>query len=306
MHESVLLEQSIEALVGDINGCYVDGTFGRGGHTRALLSALGPNASVLVMDKDPQAITAALELSESDPRVHVYHGSFADLPTVLIGLDWAGVNGILLDLGVSSPQLDDDARGFSFQRTGPLDMRMNNHSGQTAAQYLADISESDLVETLREYGEERYAKRIAAAIVEARQKKPINTTGELAEIVKVAHPKWEKHKHPATRTFQAIRIAVNRELDDLDSLLANVVACLIPGGRVAVISFHSLEDRRVKHFMREMTRGPKIPRDIPVTGDASLGPLRLVGKAIKPEEREVVANVRSRSAVLRVAERRAL
>jgi 16S rRNA (cytosine1402-N4)-methyltransferase len=306
MHESVLLEQSIEALVSDVNGCYVDGTFGRGGHARALLSALGPDASVLVMDKDPQAIYVASDLSKSDPRVHVYHGSFADLPTVLTGLGWAGVNGILLDLGVSSPQLDDDARGFSFQRTGPLDMRMNNQAGLTAAQYLAEIDESDLVEILREYGEERYAKRIAGAIVEARQKKPITTTGELAEIVKVAHPKWEKHKHPATRTFQAVRIAVNRELDDLDNLLANVVSCLVPGGRLAVISFHSLEDRRVKHFMRDMTRGPKIPRGIPVMGEAALGPLRLVGKAIKPEEREVAANVRARSAVLRVAERRCL
>lgn len=304
MHESVLLEESLQGLVGPLSGSYVDGTFGRGGHTRALLALLDNDAAVLVMDKDPQAIEVAQALAAEDARISVYHGSFADLPDALRQLGWVGVDGVLLDLGVSSPQLDQDQRGFSFQRQGPLDMRMDNSSGQTVAEYLQCVSETDLISVLRDYGEERFARRIAAAIVKARADSPITTTLQLAELVKVAHPRWEKHKHPATRTFQALRIAINRELEDLDVLLDAVVDCLSPGGRLAVISFHSLEDRKVKQFMRKASQGPKIPRGVPVQGDAMRGPLALVGKAIKPSEREVQTNVRARSAVLRIAERR--
>ena len=304
MHESVLLEESLQGLVGPLSGRYVDGTFGRGGHTRALLALLNDDAAVLVMDKDPQAIEVAQALAAEDARVSVYHGSFADLPDALRQLGWAGVDGVLLDLGVSSPQLDQDERGFSFQRQGPLDMRMDNSSGQTVAEYLQGVSETDLIAVLRDYGEERFARRIAAAIVKARADTPITTTLQLAELVKAAHPRWEKHKHPATRTFQALRIAINRELEDLDVLLDVVVDCLSPGGRLAVISFHSLEDRKVKQFMRKASQGPKVPRGVPVQGDTMRGPLALVGKAIKPSEREVQSNVRARSAVLRIAERR--
>ena len=234
MHESVLLEESLQGLVGPLSGRYVDGTFGRGGHTRALLALLNDDAAVLVMDKDPQAIEVAQALAAEDARVSVYHGSFADLPDALRQLGWAGVDGVLLDLGVSSPQLDQDERGFSFQRQGPLDMRMDNSSGQTVAEYLQGVSETDLISVLRDYGEERFARRIAAAIVKARADSPITTTLQLAELVKAAHPRWEKHKHPATRTFQALRIAINRELEDLDVLLDVVVDCLSPGGRLAV------------------------------------------------------------------------
>ncbi|MDG0978930.1 MAG: 16S rRNA (cytosine(1402)-N(4))-methyltransferase RsmH [Halieaceae bacterium] len=304
MHESVLLEESLQGLVGPLSGRYVDGTFGRGGHTRALLALLNEDATVLVMDKDPQAIECAQVLAAEDARVSVYHGSFADLPDALCQLDWPGVDGILLDLGVSSPQLDQDERGFSFQRNGPLDMRMDNSSGQTVADYLQGVTEGDLVSVLREYGEERFARRIAGAIVQARTEKPITTTLGLAELVKAAHPRWEKHKHPATRTFQALRIAINRELEDLDALLSVVVGCLLPGGRLAVISFHSLEDRKVKQFMRQASQGPKVPRGVPVQGDIMKGPLALVGKAIKPSESEIRVNVRARSAVLRIAEHR--
>jgi 16S rRNA (cytosine1402-N4)-methyltransferase len=304
MHESVLLEESLNGLVGPVSGRYVDGTFGRGGHTRALLALLANDAAVLVMDKDPQAIECAEALAAEDDRVCVYHGSFADLPSALAELGWAGVDGVLLDLGVSSPQLDQDERGFSFQRQGPLDMRMDNSKGQTVANYLETVAEDELVSVLREYGEERFAKRIAGAIVKGRSEKPITTTLELADLVKAAHPRWEKHKHPATRTFQALRIAVNRELEDLDQLLAVVVDCLLPGGRLAVISFHSLEDRRIKQFMRQASQGPKVPRGVPIQGDMARGPLALLSRAIKPSEVEVRANVRARSAVLRIAERR--
>ncbi len=304
MHESVLLEESLQGLVGPLSGHYVDGTFGRGGHTRALLALLNDDAAVLVMDKDPQAIECAEALAAQDSRVSVYHGSFADLPAALAQLGWPGVDGVLLDLGVSSPQLDQDERGFSFQRQGPLDMRMDNSSGPTVADYLNAVAEDELVTILRDYGEERFARRIAAAIVKARTEKAISTTLELAELVKTAHPRWEKHKHPATRTFQALRIAINRELDDLDALLSVVVDCLLPRGRLAVISFHSLEDRKVKQFMRQASQGPKVPRGVPLQGDLALGPLALVGKAIKPSEQEVRSNVRARSAVLRIAERR--
>lgn len=306
MHESVLSEESIEGLVGRLDGIYVDGTFGRGGHTQALLSMLSPSALVLVMDKDPDAIAAAHELAAKDSRVCVYHGSFAHLPAAIAAQGWSAVDGVLLDLGVSSPQIDTDERGFSFQRNGPLDMRMDNSSGQTVAEYIESVSEEDLVRVLREYGEERFARRIAGAIIAAREAQPIQTTLQLAAIVKAAHPRWDKHKHPATRTFQALRMAVNDELGDLDLLLESVVDCLTPGGRLVIISFHSLEDRRVKRFMRAASQGPVVPRGVPIQGLQADGPLRLVGKAIKPDLSEVAQNVRARSAVLRIAERRTL
>jgi len=303
-HVSVLLEESVDLLITDPDGFYVDGTYGRGGHSRAILRRLGARGRLMVFDKDAEAIANAHELAGSDGRLRVVHRSFADMAEVLQDEGQAGsVAGILLDLGVSSPQLDDAERGFSFTRDGPLDMRMDQTRGRSAAEWVESVTEKDLEQVLKEYGEERYAKRIARSIIEARKVSPISRTRQLADIVAKAHPAWEKGKHPATRAFQAIRIAVNRELDDLATLLKQVVDLLAPGGRLVVISFHSLEDRMVKRFMQEGARGPELPRGLPIREDQIRRPLRLVGKAIKASNQEVGDNVRSRSAVLRVAEK---
>lgn len=303
MHQSVLLREATEALVTVPSGLYVDGTFGRGGHSRAILACLDTDGRLLGVDKDPQACEAADTLAAEDQRFTFYHGSFAELPDRLQRMGIDAVDGILLDLGVSSPQLDEARRGFSFMHDGPLDMRMDTSAGETAAQWLAHAEVDVIAAVLREYGEERFARRIAAAIVAAREEQPLTTTAQLARVVSEANPRWEKHKHPATRTFQAIRIKVNRELDDLRDLLDAALDLLRIGGRLVVISFHSLEDRMVKRYMRDMARGQQLPPGVPVTDSQLNRRMRLVGKAVKASAEEVGENQRARSAVMRVAEK---
>lgn len=304
-HLSVLLAESLSALQIRPDGIYVDATFGRGGHSSAILQGLGENGRLLAMDKDPEAIRAAEAMFGKDERFSIVHGSFAMLAQEVDKRGWRGrVDGVLLDLGVSSPQLDDASRGFSFLRDGPLDMRMDPTSGKSAADWLAVAKEGEIADVLKEYGEERFAKRIARALVRSRDEEgPIRTTGRLAEIVAAANPRWERDKHPATRSFQAIRIFVNRELEDLDRCLEQVVELLAPGGRLAVISFHSLEDRRVKRFIRRHAKGEELPPGLPIREEQLKRSLRAVGRAIRAGEDELAVNPRARSAVLRVAEK---
>lgn len=303
-HLTVLCEETVDAVLGDRQGCYVDATFGRGGHARRLLAELGPKARVIGFDKDPQAIAAGEALAVADPRFSIVHDSFAALATQIEARGLTGrIAGILADLGVSSPQLDDAERGFSFMNDGPLDMRMDPTRGQSAAEWLAKVSESDLADVLHKYGEERFSRRIARALVAARVREPITRTRQLAELVSAAHPSWEKHKHPATRSFQAIRIAVNRELGDLEDFLQQSLRVLAPGGRLAVISFHSLEDRIVKQFIQREVKGDDFPPGLPVTWQQLKPQLKKVGKAIEPSAAEVDRNPRARSARLRIAER---
>lgn len=302
-HRPVLLKESIDALVTSSSGVYVDGTFGRGGHTRALLERLDREARVIAIDKDPQALAHARALAASEPRLDIHHGSFAELPALLADRRLEGVTGVLLDLGVSSPQLDDPRRGFSFQSPGPLDMRMDSTRGETAAEWLASVSQDELTTVLREYGEERFARRIAGAIIRVRAQRPIEDTAELARIASEANPRWEKHKHPATRTFQAIRIRVNRELEDLERFLGALADVLLPGGRAVIISFHSLEDRLVKRALRDLVRGPVLPRGLPVRAESGAPRWRAPGRGIRAGATELAANPRARSATLRVAER---
>ena len=303
-HRPVLLEESVDALAIRPDGVYVDATFGRGGHTALMLERLGPEGLVLAIDKDPQAIEAARIHFAAESRLRLHHGSFAELGEFVEACGLMGqVDGVLMDLGVSSPQLDDARRGFSFMREGPLDMRMDTSRGESAAQWLAHAKEGEIAKVLKEYGEERFSKRIARAIVAAREEGEIATTAQLAAIVAAAVPVKEKDKHPATRSFQAIRIFVNGELDDLRVCLDQVVDVLRRGGRLAVISFHSLEDRIVKRFMRDQARGDDFPPGLPVTADQLKPKLKTVGKAIRPGAEEVAANPRARSSVLRVAEK---
>jgi 16S rRNA (cytosine1402-N4)-methyltransferase len=304
VHDSVLLQPSIEALKIDPAGTYIDGTFGRGGHSRQILSALGEQGRLLAIDRDPDAVAYARRMFGQDSRFRIVQESFAMLADVSEQAELMGrVNGILLDLGVSSPQLDQAERGFSFTKDGPLDMRMDPGSGVSAAEWLARAESKEIAEVLKSYGEERHGKRIARAIVEARAQAPITTTLQLAEIVSRANPSWEKSKHPATRSFQGIRIYINSELDALQRALQSVIDVLAIGGRLAVISFHSLEDRIVKRFMREQAKGDRFPPGVPITQESLQPRLRLVGKALRPGEDEIAANPRARSAVLRVAER---
>jgi 16S rRNA (cytosine1402-N4)-methyltransferase len=303
MHQSVLLHEAVNALVTTPSGFYVDGTFGRGGHSRCLLEKLDEDGRLLGVDKDPLAQAAAYELQRAESRFSFFHGSFAQLSPELQRTGVEGVDGILLDLGMSSPQLDEAERGFSFMQDGPLDMRMDTSRGETAAQWLSYATEADIAKVLKEYGEERFSRRIAAAIVAARDEEAITSTGRLAKLVTEANPKWEKHKHPATRAFQAIRIKINRELDDLQDLLAGSLDMLRVGGRLVVISFHSLEDRMVKRYMRDMARGDEIPMGVPVRDSALNKRMKLVSKPVKASAGEVEENVRSRSAIMRVAEK---
>ena len=303
MHQTVLLREAVDALVTNPAGFYVDGTFGRGGHSRQILSRLDARGRVLGVDKDPLACETAQALAVGDARFEFYHGSFAQLPRQLRRMGIDAVDGILLDLGVSSPQLDDGERGFSFLQDGPLDMRMDSSAGETAAEWLSRTGEKELAEVLKDYGEERFARRIAAAIVAAREDEPIVSTARLARVVSEANPRWEKHKHPATRAFQAIRIKVNRELDDLQELLSGSLDMLRVGGRLVVISFHSLEDRMVKRYMRDMARGEDFPRGLPVPDSALNRRMKLVGKAVRASADEVHDNPRARSAIMRVAEK---
>jgi 16S rRNA (cytosine1402-N4)-methyltransferase len=303
-HRPVLFEEVLEGLQVREDGIYIDGTFGRGGHAGAILERLGAGGQLLAIDKDPQAVAAAKAQFEGDARFDIERGSFAMLSQFVEARGWQQqIDGILLDLGVSSPQLDDAARGFSFRHDGALDMRMDPEQGESAAEWLAHAEEYDIRRVLRDYGEEKFAKRIAYAIVKTRAETPITTTGQLAALIAEASPVHEKGKDPATRSFQAIRIYINGELDDLRECLPQTLDALRPGGRLAVISFHSLEDRMVKRFMRDEAKGDNFPPDLPVPQSALSPRLKVVGKAIRAGEQEVKGNPRARSAVLRVAER---
>lgn len=303
LHQPVLLGEAVAALAIEPTGVYVDATFGRGGHTRAILSRLGESGRLLIFDKDPAAIAYAREYFHQDLRVTIYHHSFCQLQAVLQQQGLNGkVNGILFDLGVSSPQLDEAERGFSFLREGKLDMRMNTTEGQDVATWLANVSEQELARVIYEYGEERFSRRIARAIVTARQQHAVVTTLQLAEIVAKAVPIKPKDKHPATRTFLALRIAINKELDELQQALAQALEALQVGGRLAVISFHSLEDRIVKKFIQHHERGDIFPLDLPVKQDSLQPRLKRIGRAV-PTPVEVEGNPRARSAILRIAEK---
>lgn len=309
-HISVLLTETIEGLAIRPDGIYVDGTFGRGGHSRVVLSQLGPAGRLFAIDRDPSAIAAAAaDEFAKDARFHISHCAFAELATVAADQQITGaVDGILLDLGVSSPQLDDAERGFSFMRDGPLDMRMDPTSGISAAGWLAKADVEDITFVLREYGEEKFAWKIANAIVEARATEPFTRTAQLAALIARVVPKsFKEKKHPATRSFQGIRIYINSELEQVNQALEAALTVLKPGGRLAVISFHSLEDRLVKQFMRKHSKPAQLPKGIVLT-EAQMRQdlaLKLIGKAMMPSDAEVAANPRSRSAVLRVAERMA-
>ena len=303
-HTPVLLNEVLQGLNIRTDGCYVDCTFGRGGHSRAILLSLGAQGRLFAIDKDPEAQTTLDAQLKNDGRFVLLQGSYTMLSKMIEdNKKMHQVHGILFDLGVSSPQLDDALRGFSFGRDGPLDMRMDDSTGTTAAEWLGSATEHEIEEVLRQYGEERYAKKIARAIVKYRKDNPLLHTGQLADLITMTAPSREKHKHPATRTFQAIRIFLNRELEELSRALEQAVEVLAAGGRLVVISFHSLEDRLVKRFMREMARGDHYPPGLPVP-DNMLNPrMRLIGKAAHPSASEVQSNPRARSAVLRVAEK---
>ena len=305
-HLSVLFEESIQGLDIQPDGTYIDCTFGRGGHSKGILNCLGEGGRLLAFDRDLAAINSTnAEEMRKDPRFELHHGCFSELESVADQHGWKGkVNGVLMDLGVSSPQLDDSERGFSFLRDGPLDMRMDDSTGISAAEWLAHVEEQTLVKVLFEYGEERFARRIAKAVVERRQESPLQTTGDLARLIEDVVPKREKHKHPATRSFQAIRIEINRELEEIKQGLQQAVNILGSGGRLVVISFHSLEDRIVKRFIRNESGRKYNPGRLPVLeADIEQGVLKKVGKATKAGKLELQHNQRARSAVLRVAER---
>jgi 16S rRNA (cytosine1402-N4)-methyltransferase len=300
-----MLEEAVDALAVRADARILDATFGRGGHARAVLERLGPGGMLLAVDRDPQAIAAARALAAEDPRVSVHEQPFDALAEIV--REWVpggGVDGVLMDLGVSSPQLDDPGRGFSFLRDGPLDMRMGVGARSSAAEWVARSSVDEMTRVFRELGEERHARRIARAIARAREEAPIETTGRLAEIVAAAHPAWERDRHPATRVFLAIRLHVNDELGQLERGLEAAVDVLADGGRLVVISFHSLEDRIVKRFMRDAERGDPVLRGLPVAGADPTVRLKRIGGARRPSEAEVEANPRARSAILRVAQRR--
>ena len=309
-HVSVLLHESIDGLAIKPDGIYIDGTFGRGGHSRQILSRLGENGRLYSIDRDPQAIAEAKTIT--DPRFNIIHGPFSGLKGYVEELGLVGqIDGVLLDLGVSSPQLDDADRGFSFMKDGPLDMRMDPTSGMPVSQWLLTADVEDITWVIREFGEDKHAWRIAKGIVAYRDNEdnePLTRTGQLAKLISDVAPKnFKEKKHPATRTFQAFRIYINSELDEIDTALNAALDVFAEGGRLSVISFHSLEDRMVKHFIRKESRGPQVPHGIPLTenqikalGSAKMKP---IGKAIKPTVNEVDVNVRSRSSVLRIAER---
>jgi 16S rRNA (cytosine1402-N4)-methyltransferase len=303
-HTTVLLNEAVDALNVKADGLYIDGTYGRGGHSAKILERLGAQGRLLVIDKDPAAIEHARQRYADDQRFHAWHGSFSDFPQALVDCQLEPtINGLLLDLGVSSPQLDEAERGFSFMRDGALDMRMNPEAGLSAQQWLMQADEKEIAQVLWLYGEERFSRQIARAIVKVRTVEPLETTLQLAELIAKAVPKREVGKNPATRSFQAIRIKVNQELDDLELCLSASFKYLKSSGRLAVISFHSLEDRMVKHFMREHSTPPRLPKGLPIQAAEITPPLRVLGKGLRPNEAEVELNVRARSATLRVAEK---
>ncbi|WP_404437571.1 16S rRNA (cytosine(1402)-N(4))-methyltransferase RsmH [Stutzerimonas chloritidismutans] len=305
-HVTVLLDEAVAALAVRPDGRYLDGTFGRGGHSRLLLRQLGPDGCLLGFDKDPLAIATGQALAADDGRFVVVQRSFAELGSELAERGWTGtLSGVLLDLGVSSPQLDDPERGFSFLNDGPLDMRMDPSRGVSAAEWIATASEDDIARVFKEYGEERFAKRMARAVVQRRLERPFERTADLAQVLTVANPAWEKGKNPATRAFQGLRIFINNELGDLEVGLEAALEALEIGGRLVVISFHSLEDRIVKQFMRRHAKGEAdtLPRDLPIIPERFVPRLKLLGKPQYASAEEVKGNPRSRSAVMRVAEK---
>lgn len=305
-HVTVLLDEAVAALAVRPDGRYLDGTFGRGGHSRLLLRQLGPEGCLLGFDKDPQAIATGQALAAEDGRFVVVQRSFAELGDEVAQRGWSGtLSGILLDLGVSSPQLDDPERGFSFLNDGPLDMRMDPSRGVSAAQWIATAAEDDIARVFKDYGEERFARRMARAVVQRRSEKPFERTADLAQVLTVANPAWEKGKNPATRAFQGLRIFINNELGDLETGLDAALEALEVGGRLVVISFHSLEDRIVKQFMRRHAKGEadKLPRDLPIIPEAFVPRLKLIGKPQYASADEIKANPRSRSAIMRIAEK---
>lgn len=303
-HKPVLLDEVLDALNIREGGRYLDGTFGRGGHSAALLERLGPQGRLIALDRDPRAIQSGLARFAGDARVTLVGSAFSHLDGVVTQMGLSGqIDGVLLDLGVSSPQLDEAARGFSFQQDGPLDMRMDDTTGMTAAQFLARATEQEIARVIFEYGEDRFARRIARAIVEARRQEPLSSTSQLAQVVAGAVPRREPGKHPATRAFQAIRIHVNQELQELRQALDAALDVLAPQGRVCVISFHSLEDSIVKRFMQQHSQDDPVYAGLPDVPEHARARLRRVGRAIHPSQREVDVNPRARSAVMRVAER---
>ena len=307
LHHTVLLDEAIDALLASRDesngpGVFVDGTFGRGGHSRGILARLPANARLIAFDRDPEAIEVAAAMQAEDRRLEPKHSAFGDMSSVLGEMGLVGrVDGILLDLGVSSPQLDDAGRGFSFMRDGPLDMRMDTTQGLSAAQWINSASETEIADVLYHYGEERHSRRMARRIVTERTITPILRTGVLAEMIKDANPSWERDKHPATRAFQGIRLFINRELEQLELALDQALDILRPGGLFVVISFHSLEDRITKRFIAKHARGDEFPRGLPVAQSQLNPKVRPIGKAIKPSKAEIDRNPRARSAVMRVA-----
>lgn len=302
-HAPVLLDEVLAGLAIRADGCYLDATFGRGGHTQAVLQQLGVEGRMVALDRDPAAIAAGNARFADETRLQLLHTPFASLQSAASDAGVMGFDGVLFDLGVSSPQLDDATRGFSFMQDGPLDMRMDNSSGITAANWLAKVSEHELLRVISEFGEEKFARRIAAALIRAREQQAINTTAQLAKLISDAVPTREPGKHPATRTFQAIRIAVNAELEQIDQALLQAMAVLKPGGRLCVISFHSLEDQRVKRFMQTQSQDDPMFAGLPQIPVERRAKLKRVGKAIHPSEVEIKRNPRARSAILRIAER---
>lgn len=304
-HTSVLLHESIAALAIKPDGIYVDATFGRGGHSRLILESLGEKGRLIAFDRDPSAIGAAKVFAD-DARFQIVHSAFSEMQVELSALQLLGkIDGVLMDLGVSSPQLDDAGRGFSFMKDGPLDMRMDTSKGISASDWLNEAEEQEIAQVIKEYGEEKFGKRIAHAIVNTRKTSPLTGTLQLAKLIDEAVPVKDKFKHPATRAFQGIRIFINDELGEIERGLAAALEVLAPQGRMAVISFHSLEDRFVKRFMRDLSRGMQVPAGLPIREEEinASKKLRLIGKALKPDESEVQRNVRARSSVLRVAEK---
>ena len=305
-HITVLLDEAVSALAVQTDGCYVDGTFGRGGHSRLILEQLGDSGSLLGFDKDPLAIATGVQLEQHTARFSILQRSFADMDSELQQRQLFGqVDGVLLDLGVSSPQIDDGERGFSFMHDGPLDMRMNPAEGISAAQWIAQVSAEEMARVFKEYGEERFAKRMANAVVARREIEPFTRTADLAAVLTEANPAWEKGKNPATRAFQGMRIHLNNELGDLEQGLEAAMAALKVGGRLVVISFHSLEDRIVKQFMRRLAKGEadQLPRHLPIIPEKFDPIIKLIGKPQYASAAELKANPRARSAVMRVAEK---
>jgi len=304
LHQTVLLETAVKGLDIKADGIYIDATFGRGGHSQLILSKLNEDGRLIAIDRDPEAVAFAIQEYAQEKRFEIVHSSFSDIKAIVESKNLLnGIDGILLDLGVSSPQLDDAGRGFSFMKDGELDMRMDTSTGLSAKEWLASEKEDKIADVLWKYGEERFSRQIAKAIVEQREKKPLETTKELASLIESVLHRREKNKHPATRSFQGIRIYINDELGEVEKVLQSSIACLKSGGRLSVISFHSLEDRIVKRFIRDQSKGKPVPREIPITEEFS-GALKGIGKAMKPDDNEVKHNVRARSAVLRVAEKK--